>query len=139
MNKSKLAYTFILAILILSGACKSDNIDRTGTKYTNKKGIEVYITKNEWYLTRNSMGGGFINLRFAGSTNADKIAIRTSGDGLLMDNDLKLTNSKFSGDGPISFTATSVPPGTFKAQTILVAQKGNETFEVTLVSDDLKY
>ncbi|TSD63409.1 hypothetical protein FFF34_017615 [Inquilinus sp. KBS0705] len=139
MKTIKATHLLIFSILVLFTACKKDSVDHAGTKYTNNKGIEVYITKNEWYLTRNSMGGGFVNLRFAGSTNADKISIRTVGDGLLMDNNLPLTNAKFSGDGPISFTATSVPSGTFKAQTILTAQKGDQVFEVTLVSEDLKY
>lgn len=129
----------LIVILLLFTACKKDNIDRTGTRYTNNKNIEVYISTAEWYLTRNKMGGGDVNLKLSGSTNADKIAIRTSGDGALSDNDLILSSSKFNEDRVVSFTATAIPASSFKQFTVLVAKKGNDVFEVKIESGDLKY
>jgi len=139
MKTIKTTHLLIFFVLVLFTACKKDKVDHTGTKYVNNTGIEVYITKADWYLTRNTLGGGNVNLRLAGSTNADKLAIRTSGDGLLMNNDLTLTNARFSDDGVVSFTPTTIPTGSFKQSTMLIAQKGKDVFEIKLESGELQY
>jgi hypothetical protein len=98
------------------------------------------ITTSQWYLTRTNYGGGFVNLKIAGSTNGDKVTVRTYGDGLISDENVELDSKKnFNKDITISFTATSVPSGEFEVSTKVVANKGTDTLVVPLNSGKLKY
>lgn len=98
------------------------------------------VTNSQWYLTRSNYGGGFVNLKIEGSTNGDKVAIRTFGDGAVSDRRVKLDSKKnFSEDIVISFTATSIPSGEFEVSTNVMAYKGGDTLVVPLNSGKLKY
>lgn len=98
------------------------------------------VTNSQWYLTRSNYGGGFVNLKIEGSTNGDKVAIRTYGDGAVSDRTVELDSKKnFSEDIVISFTATSIPSGEFEVSTNVMAYKGGDTLVVPLNSGKLKY
>jgi hypothetical protein len=98
------------------------------------------ITNSQWYLTRNGIGGGYVNLKIEGSTNGDKVTIRTHGDGVNSDENVELDSRKnFNKDVVISFTATSVPSTEFEISTKVIAYKGTDTLEVPLNSGKLKY
>jgi hypothetical protein len=109
------------------------------SKYEDKA-TALDITNSQWYLTRNNYGGGMVNLKLSGSTNSDKVTIRTFGDGVVSDENVELDSKKnFNKDIVISFTATSVPGGEFEASTKVMAYKGSDTLVVTLNSGKLKY
>lgn len=98
------------------------------------------ITNSQWYLTRTNYGGGMVNLKIAGSTNSDKVTVRTYGDGVVFDENVELDSKKnFNKDVVISFTATSVPSGEFEVTTKVMAYKGTDTLVVPLNSGKLKY
>jgi len=94
----------------------------------------------QWYLTRTNYGGGMVNLKIEGSTNGDKVTIRTHGDGVNSDVNVELDSRKnFNDDIIISFTVTSVPSTEFEVSTKVMAYKGTDTLGVTLNSGKLKY
>ena len=121
----------ILFVIIAFASCskKEDNIPAT-----------LNITNSQWYLTRTNYGGGMVNLKIEGSTNGDKVTIRTHGDGVNSDLNVELDSEKnFYKDVVISFTATSVPTTEFEVSTKVMAYKGTDTLVVTLNSGILKY
>jgi hypothetical protein len=98
------------------------------------------ISNSQWYLTRNILGGGEVNLKISGSTNGDKVTVRTYGDGVIFDENVELDSKKnFNNDIGISFTATSVPSGEFEMSTKVMAYKGSDTLVVYLKSGKLEY
>jgi hypothetical protein len=98
------------------------------------------ITNTQWYLTRTNYGGGMVNLKIEGSTNGEKVTIRTHGDGVNSDENVELDPRKnFNKDVVISFTATSVPSTEFEVSTKVMAYKGTDTLVVPLNSGKLKY
>jgi hypothetical protein len=121
---------FLLSIIALASCSKKeDNSPAT-----------LSITYSQWYLTRTNYGGGMVNLKIAGSTNSDKVTVRTYGDGLVSDENVELDSRKnFNKDVVISFTATSVPSGEFEVNTKVMAYKGIDTLVVPLNSGKLKY
>jgi hypothetical protein len=125
----------------LSSACTKSDAPPAGKKYTSDKGTMVNLSSSQWYVTRFTTGsGGTVNLKLEGTTNADRIVLKTHGDGLISNDELMLTSGKkFSSDGTIYFTATSVPPGNFTRSTELIAYKGGDVFVVTLESGELHY
>ena len=98
------------------------------------------ITDSQWYLTRTNYGGGIVHLKIAGSTNGDKVTIRTYGDGIVSDVNVELDSKKhFNKDVVISFTATSVPSGEFELSTKIIAYRGTDSITIPLSSGKLKY
>lgn len=121
---------FLLAIIAFTSCSKKeDNTPAT-----------LNITYSQWYLSRTNYGGGMVNLKIEGSTNGDKVTIRTHGDGVNSDVNVELDSWKnFNEDIIISFTATSVPSSEFEVSTKVMAYKGTDTLRVTLNSGKLKY
>lgn len=137
--------TWIICLLALASCKKNDNaiVDNGPISPTNSfsdaKGTWIKVDSTQWYLTR-LYNGGEVHVKLNGSTNADKIAIRTSGDGVLGDNLLTLdANKNFSTDVINSFSVSSVQTGSFTSSTRLIAYKGTDTLTVTLTSGPLKY
>jgi hypothetical protein len=123
----KTSLCFILLIVVFASCSKeTDTI--------------LNLTNSQWYLTRTNNGGGLVNLKIEGSTNSDKVTIRTFGDGVVSDRTVGLDSKKnFKEDVVISFTATSVPSGEFEVSTKVMAYKGSDTLVVPLNSGKLKY
>ena len=121
---------FLLIIIFLASCSKKgDYIPAT-----------LNITNSQWYLTRINIGGGIVHLKLAGSTNGNKVTVRTYGDGVISDENVELNSRKnFNKDVVISFTATSVPSGEFEVTTKVMAYKGTDTLVVPLNSGKLKY
>lgn len=139
---SKTVLLLALCFTTLLSACtKTAGTSPTVEKYTSNKGTTITLSTNQWYVTRFTTGtGGTVNLKLEGTTNADKIVLKTHGDGLISDDELTLTSGKrFSSDGSIYFTATSVPAGNFTRSTELIAYKGSDVFVVKLESGELHY
>lgn len=129
----------IAAMMAVTASCKKDDNAPAGTtKHTD--GAGTYLNeKNTFYLTREG-SGGTIHVKFSGNTNADSIKYQTAGDGLISDIKVQLGSDKtFNEDTAISFTATSVPSGTFTAALTLKAYKGKDVLTVTLQSGNLSY
>jgi hypothetical protein len=129
----------IAAMVAVTASCKKDNNAPAGTtKHTDGDG--TYLNeKNSFYLTREG-NGGTVHVKFSGNTNADSIKYQTSGDGLISDVKVQLASDKtFNEDTAISFTATSVPSGTFTAGLTLKAYRHGDVLTVTLQSGNLSY
>jgi len=110
------------------------------TSCTKVDDATLRIKDSQWYLTRNILGGGEVNLKILGSTNGDKVTVRTYGDRVIFDENVDLDSKKnFNKDVGISFTATSVPSGEFEMSTKVMAYKGSDTLVVPLNSGKLKY
>jgi hypothetical protein len=123
----------IIFLLIIIGfaSCNKNN---------DNPHITLNITTSQWYLTRTNYGGGMVHLNLAGSTNGNKVTVRTYGDGVINDENVALYSRKtFNKDVVISFTATSVPSGEFEVSTKVMAYKGTDTLVVPLNSGKLKY
>ncbi len=119
----------VMIIAFTSCSKKEDNTPAT-----------LNINYSQWYLTRTNYGGGMVNLKIEGSTNGDKVTIRTHGDGVNSDVNIELDSRKnFNDDIIISFTATSVPSTEFEESTKVMAYKGTDALRVTLNSGKLKY
>lgn len=128
-----------IALITVASSCKKDDNAPAGTtKHTDASG--TYLNeKNSFYLTREG-SGGTVHIKFSGNTNADSVKYQTSGDGLISDVKIDLGSGKaFDVDTPISFTATSVPGGTFTSALTLKAYKGKDVLTVTLQSGNLSY
>jgi hypothetical protein len=122
----------ILLLVIIGFASCSKNTDNSD--------ITLNITNSQWYLTRINNAGGMVNLKIAGSTNADKVTIRTYGDGVVSDENIELDSKKsFNEDITISFTMTSVPGGEFEVSTKVMAFNSTDTLVVPLNSGKLQY
>jgi hypothetical protein len=97
------------------------------------------VSRSEWYLER-IYSGGAVHLIIEGSTTADKVTIKTYGDGLVTDKNIELDSQKhFSDDVVISFSVTSVPDDEFVSDTELKIYKNTNIVTVTLTSGKLKY
>ena len=111
---------------------------------TASDGTFLKITKSTWYTTTtNSNSFGQVNLGITGSTNADRVTVLTSGDGVIDEQNILLdTEKNFKQDTiGISFTHfTGTPPTTlFERSTVVKAYKGADTLTITLNSGKLRY
>lgn len=130
---------FVISLLILASCSKNNNTFIPTDAYSDAKGTWVKVDSAQWYLTR-LYNGGELHVKLNGSTNADKIDIRTSGDGVLTDNALPLdANKNFNCDVVNSYSVSSVQTSTFTTATRLIAYKGTDTLIVTINSGPLKY
>jgi hypothetical protein len=97
------------------------------------------VTRSDWYLQRINNGGA-VHLIIEGSTTADKVTIKTYGDGVPSDRNIELdSENHFSDDVVISFSVTSVPTDEFVSNTELKIYKKTNVITVTLTSSKLKY
>jgi len=137
---------FMAGLLTLASCAKEekkdavDNCSKGSGTFSSTSGTTLNLTKQDWYLTRNDIGGGYISVGLTGTTNGDSLTILTRGDGLLCDYKIALnSNKQFNQDISISFTATSVPSGSFTTSTYLLVYKGSDTLKVDLESCPLSY
>lgn len=146
-NNMKLPLILIMVGLLSLVSCskeeKKDIVDScskgSGT-FSSTSGTTLYLTKQDWYLKRNSIGGGNINVGLSGTTNGDSITILTRGDGLFYYYKIALDSEKhFNQDISISFTANSVPSGILMESTNILVFKGSDTLRVALESCPLSY
>lgn len=122
----------------------SRNANDSVLVYKNSKGTLITITNSLWYTTTtNSNSFGLVNLAITGSTNADRITVLTSGDGVLSEQNILLkTDKSFKSDTVvISFSHFSgtLPTTVFEKSTVIRAYKGSDTLSVILNSGKLKY
>lgn len=127
----------------LSSGVTRDANDSTRV-YSDSKGTNITITHSLWFTTTtDSKSFGQVNLAITGSTNADKVSVLTSGDGVIGEQNILLNSDKsFKPDTVvISFSHFSgTPPTTgFGRSTVIKACKGSDTLTVALNSGKLKY
>lgn len=100
----------------------------------------ITITNSQWYLDEFLYGGGTVNLKISGSTDGEKLTVRTFGDGVVSDENVELDAHKnFNKDIVIRFFITTVPGGEFEVATKVMAFRGADTTVITLNSGKLKY
>ena len=123
-----------ISILMILQSCKKSNEQPAAQTYTSTKGTTLTLQKADWYTKRNN-NGGVVYLKLIGYSNAEKITVRTIGDGLITDYPLDLdANKYFNQDVAISFTESGVQSGKFSESTKLTAYRGTDTLTVTLNS-----
>ena len=150
MKCTVLLLVFVLALV----SCSNKEDHELTTDYWNKNdsirvvtgsdGTFLKITKSTWFTTTtNSNSFGQVNLGITGSTNADRVTVLTSGDGVIDEQNILLdTQKNFKQDSiGISFTHFSgTPPTTlFERSTVVKAYKGADTLTVKLNSGKLRY
>jgi hypothetical protein len=131
--------------MVFASCKKDDNTDSTKV-YNDSKGTTISITNSQWFTTtkgNSSSSIGYVNLLLSGSTNADKVTVRTFGDGIINDEDVVLDSKRtFNKDTiGISFMhySSNPPSDEFESSTIIKAYKGTDTLVITLNSGKLKY
>ena len=122
--------TFICACLLLITSCKKNNT-LPGQSYHGAGGSYVNFSSIKWYITNDS-GSTTLNLNIAGDTNADKLTMTTSGDGLISEVTILLKSGKFTQDTPVTFTHTVAI--TMQASTQVTVYKGSDKLVVPLES-----
>ena len=138
---------FILFGFLTLISCSLDNDNdsiesctKSEETYNNDNGTLIELTQQQWYLKRNEIGGGSINLRISGYTNGDRATIRIYGDGEFSDVLIDLdSDNKFEKDIEISFTATSVPNEDIIEETRIMVFKDMDTLQFELESCVLRY
>ena len=150
MKCTVLLLGFVLALV----SCSNKEDHELTTDYWNKNdsirvvtasdGTFLKITKSTWFTTTtNSNSFGQVNLAITGSTNADRVTVLTSGDGVIDEQNILLdTEKNFKQDTiGISFTHfTGTPPTTeFERSTVVKAYKGADTLTIKLNSGKLRY
>ncbi len=124
------------------------NANDSNRIYSNTNGTSLSITNSIWHTTKqwgaqNVDGFVSVYLVISGSTNADKVTVRTFGDGVTIDEDIKIDlTRKFTNDTiPISFShfLGTFPNDEFETKTFIKAYKGSDTLIVTMNSGKLRY
>ena len=137
---------FMIGLLTFASCTKEekkdvvDSCSKGSGTFSSTSGTTLNLTKQDWVLKRNNIGGGNISVDLSGTTNGDSVTIRTYGDGLIYDYKIALDSEKhFNEDISISFTANSEPSGSFKKSTYILVYKGSDILRVDLESCSLSY
>ena len=142
------AVIMVIYFCLFFVSCKKEQsaISYTQQTYTDSHGTSVNFTKCIWLTTivrGNNDGFWNLALLISGSTNADRITIVTTGDGLLAEQNLVLDlNKNFVNDtiGIEFFHYSGAPPsGSFSASTVVKAYRGSDTLVVKLSSGIMDY
>jgi hypothetical protein len=128
-------------IFILISCSKSSS---TPTVYTDAKGTSISFSADSWTTSKSATTSkGSVDLKIAGSTNAERLTIRTYGateDGLVNDILVKLDSKKnFNESVQITYTNGAAPTTQFELTTEAKAFSADDTLVVTLKSGKLKY
>ena len=133
----------IILIAALNG-CKE--LKNSTSKNPNSKKIEIKIYQAFWFTKTEKLTHaivGHVNLAIKGKTNAERITIRTFGDGVISDQNLNINpNGLFNDTIEICFNYISPIPDhtiTKDSKTILKAYLGTETIDTTFTSGSLQY
>ena len=125
-------YIFVLTALIFG--CSTNDDD-------NSNDILLDITAENWQ-TQVTNQFGSVHLTITGRTNADKLMVRTFGDGIIQEKGIEIDeNNNFSETVTISFTllASPYPDDDFYSNTVLTIIKGSKRTEITLESPALNW
>jgi hypothetical protein len=129
----------VLLFGVSFSACKKSDPVVAGKKYSDAKGTYIAIDSARWYLIKEGSGGE-VHFKASGTTNANKLTITTSGDGLLTDINIPVgTDQRFSQDVVMSFSVTARQTDNFQESAVLTAYKGSDTLKVVLPSGNLHY
>ena len=137
---------FMIGLLSLTSCTKErkkdfvDSCSKGSESFSSTSGTTLNLTKQDWFLKRNNIGGGNISVGLSGTTNGDSVTIRTYGDGLIYDYKIVLDSEKhFNEDISISFTAASIPSGSFNKSTYILVYKDSDILRADLESCPLSY
>ncbi len=115
---------FMLAALFISGCKKSADLLLT-------------ISYSQWSLVHETNGADTIYLKLSGSTQGERVTVKTYGDGLINEYELLLNaNKEFDSTVSIAFSHQrySLP---VKISTVVTAVVNGESVAVTLESGNL--
>lgn len=134
--------TFILFGFLGLISCKNKDVSESGKKcinteinYSEKNGTILNLTRQEWYLKENNIGGIDVGVKIFGSIQGDSASIQTHGDGLLFDAPINLNSHKeFEQYFGIFFTSDPIPVNSIIANTVIMVYSGNDTLKVGINS-----
>ena len=142
-------YMILLVAILVFVACDDKEESDSGSimncsngeaTYNTGNGTTLVLDSQTWYLEKNDIGGGSVNVIISGSIIGDRATIRTYGDGIIDDVEIGLNaNNEFYEDIGISFTATSVPEGDIVSNTTILVYNAMDTLQVDLQSCVLRY
>lgn len=133
--KRKLFIASIISVSLFLGGCFENNSQ-------SKVEPQLEITKAEWTTETyqaSSLTFGSILLHVTGTTNCSKVTVRTSGDGVVNDHEIKVVNNKFDANVGISFTHCAVKGESTSDSTTIKGYLNSDVKTVKLQSGDLKY
>lgn len=131
--------SLVLFFWLSFAGCKKSDPVITGKKYSDAKGTYIAIDTASWYLIKQG-NGGEVHFKAFGTTNADKLAITTYGDGVQRNVNIPVAaNQRFSEDVVMSFSVTARQTNNFQENAVLTAYKGNDTLKAVLYSGNLHY
>lgn len=108
-----------------------------------KESVNMNLTKVVWSTElqkTETLTFGNVNLTLEGTTDCDSVTIMTYGDGVPMENELKLVDNKFSlNNSTIRFTHLGEAGKETSGHTVLRAYKGDYVKEFELSSGVLTY
>jgi hypothetical protein len=143
MNIYVICLCGILAFTACSKDTESDPImscSKNEESFSSDDGVKLNLDTQNWYLEKNEIGGGSVNLFIKGSITGDRATVRTYGDGLIYDAEIVMdSNKEFSKDVSISFTATALPKGNIVSSTLIFIYNSTDTLKVDLESCTLRY
>lgn len=133
----------IVFALILSGCRGSKSLEKT--RKDNKR-IVLEISDCIWFANLTKPPDamvGYVNLAISGKTNAERLTVRTYGDGLWRDQALEIDKQGMFNDTiGISFNFFSSPPDFsvgIDSKTVVKAFLESATMDTTLISGPLFY
>lgn len=123
-------------------SCKKNEVSETCEKCINtaiiqseKNGTILNLTRQEWDLKQNNIGGIDVGVKIFGSIQGDSASIRTYGDGLISDTPIKLNSkNEFEQYFGIFFTSNPHPENTIIANTLILVYSGKDTLKVGINS-----
>jgi hypothetical protein len=121
---------FASIILLVITSC-SKNAVSPGQSYHGSGGAYINFSNIKWYVTQES-GSTILNLDISGNTNADKLTMTTSGDGLASEIPITLNSGKFTESVGVSFTHAVVT--SMQGSTQITIYRGSDKLVVPLTS-----
>lgn len=107
----------------------------TETIHREKNGAILNLTRQEWDLKENNIGGIDVGVKMYGSIQGDSASIRTYGDGLIYDAPIRLNSHKeFKQYYEIFFTSNPLPENSIIAYTLIMVYSGVDTLKVHINS-----
>jgi hypothetical protein len=139
-----------LAIILIGfsifSSCKKDDDSnetiscvKSGEKYSDTHGTSLNLDRQTWYLNKNALGGINVGVTIEGSIQGDSATIRTYGDGVIYDTEIKLNAKKeFDQNTNIFFTVAPPHQEYISAHSLIMVFSGKDTLKQEINSCPLK-
>ncbi|HKM92764.1 MAG TPA: hypothetical protein VJY41_03840 [Prolixibacteraceae bacterium] len=118
---------------------KAETCVKSEENYSNDNGTTLNLTTQKWYLEENSIGGIDVGVNITGTIVGDSASLRTYGDGLIGDCEIKLNKKKeFDQKIGIFFTSSPLSDEYITTTTLIMVFNGQDTLQTKINSCSLK-